>query len=235
MTNNEKPGVRLPPGLNKAFRRIVDNWFLEPIHVEQNEQDERDEHTENPSLKIVYRQIENRRDPEKLKALIREELNRKVNTLKDYDKWMFREYRVKEIDKFQDLLCNNFEVPENSDERTLHKDLEAYKAALFEIVPDEVTAQTRHPETHPFITTNAYEVFKFLADEYRKDKFVKWSEIYEFLKDNSIETHLSARSYLQWIQSHYEPEMKSINLQSVTSDAHSIMTGIYQRYKAPSE
>jgi hypothetical protein len=92
------------------------------------------------------------------------------------------------------------------------------------------SVQPNHPSEHPFNTDSAFEVFKYLVDEYKSDNFNKWSCIYNLMKDTRLETHLSARKYLLWIKKEYQPEMRSSNLQDVTNSEYEKLNLSYELY-----
>jgi hypothetical protein len=96
--------------------------------------------------------------------------------------------------------------------------------------PHTTADQSKHPIDHKFTTTDAFEVFKYLVDEYKSDNFNKWSCIYNLMKDTGLETHLSARKYLLWIKKEYQPEMRSSNLQEVTNSEYEKLNLIYKLY-----
>ena len=88
-----------------------------------------------------------------------------------------------------------------------------------------------HPKEHYFTTRKAYEVFKFLCDNYKSKNYNRWSCIYFFMKDNRLEVHLSGRRFLKWVIKYYEPNMKSMNLQEITSKEYEILGLVFNRYQ----
>lgn len=104
-----------------------------------------------------------------------------------------------------------------------YKHLQAYKRALRAIANQEIWKGVFH-------SSDEYEKFRYLHENYTNDKKNRWTYIYYALSQEFRIKHLSAAPFLRWIKKHYDQDLKAGHLQDHIKGTDTELDALVRNY-----
>lgn len=177
--------------------------------------------TTNTGGVLLYRLISDRQDPEQLRKVVESRMAQYAKQHPDVD---LEFHILNENAKLND--CKN-DLFKNWETKVGHynnrKIIDAYKRALNAFANQKIWRGVFH-------SSDEYEKFRYLHENYTNDQKNRWTYIYYGLYQGFKITHLAAAPFLRWIKEHYAPDLGALHKQNHVVEMGNELVELVRKY-----